>query len=340
MSLTKGRKAIHIMKRQSWTTLRILVAIMAGMVAFVTLTQVDRVMAAQTQAEQSRPLSQPYVAYGAAAQQKHQVAQTLGATAKYAVLTTTGADARYIGLSGVSDAAMISSVALAPAEPGTGTLVNIEPFEGQNNILQVKSQQYAMAATMAGVKDVIITVTANKPVSGEAALAGVYKALDQDGIPLNDQNTSAANNVLSATSGAIQDNADDKKYPGKLTAAVTETAGDLAKEKQAGNPITINIIINQLTINLRKQGIEDQTSSAAVQNISQALSEVNAAPISDSKGFIKNTGHLSDKLQSSAGDAMAKVKDFANSADAKEATNWFMINIWEPIKQFFTNLFQ
>ncbi|KRN31248.1 DUF1002 domain-containing protein [Weissella halotolerans] len=320
-------------------TIRILLATMVGLTALISSMYVQVANAAQTQAEQNRPLSQPYVVYGAAAQQKHQVAQTLGVTAKYATLTTTGADARYIGLSGISDEAMISSVALAPAEPGTGTLVNIEPFEGQNNILQVKSQQYAMAATMAGVKDVIITVTANKPVSGEAALAGVYKALDQDGIPLDDQNTAAANNVLSATSGAIQDNADDKKYPGKLTAAVTETAGDLAKEKQAGNPITINIIIDQLTINLRKQGIEKQTSSVAVQNISQALSEVNAAPISDSKGFIKNTGHLSDTLQDSAGDVMAKVKDFANSADAKEATNWFMINIWEPVKQFLANLF-
>ncbi len=327
------------MKRHSWMTIRILLATMVGLTALISSMYVQVANAAQTQAEQNRPLSQPYVVYGAAAQQKHQVAQTLGVTAKYATLTTTGADARYIGLSGISDEAMISSVALAPAEPGTGTLVNIEPFEGQNNILQVKSQQYAMAATMAGVKDVIITVTANKPVSGEAALAGVYKALDQDGIPLDDQNTAAANNVLSATSGAIQDNADDKKYPGKLTAAVTETAGDLAKEKQAGNPITINIIIDQLTINLRKQGIEKQTSSVAVQNISQALSEVNAAPISDSKGFIKNTGHLSDTLQDSAGDVMAKVKDFANSADAKEATNWFMINIWEPVKQFLANLF-
>ncbi len=297
------------MKRHSWMTIRILLATMVGLTALISSMYVQVANAAQTQAEQNRPLSQPYVVYGAAAQQKHQVAQTLGVTAKYATLTTTGADARYIGLSGISDEAMISSVALAPAEPGTGTLVNIEPFEGQNNILQVKSQQYAMAATMAGVKDVIITVTANKPVSGEAALAGVYKALDQDGIPLDDQNTAAANNVLSATSGAIQDNADDKKYPGKLTAAVTETAGNLAKEKQAGNPITINIIIDQLTINLRKQGIEKQTSSVAVQNISQALSEVNAAPISDSKGFIKNTGHLSDTLQDSAGDVMAKVKD-------------------------------
>lgn len=296
-------------------------------------------VSAMATGEQQRALNKPYVVYGDAAQQKHQIAQTLGVTSNYTQLTTKGSDAAYLGLQGVSDSVMISSVALAPGKPGAGTLVNIEAFESKNNITQVTAQQYAMAATMAGVKDVIITVTANVPVSGEAALAGVYKALEADGVDLNNENTTAANEVLSSTSDAISENANDKKYAGKLTSAVTQTTSDLAADKQAGKDITINIIIDKLIVNLDKQGITNQTSEANINAIANSIQMVNNAPISDSADFVKSANNLADTLSNSAGDLMAKAKDFANSQDAKEVANWFTINVWEPIKNFFSGLF-
>ncbi|WP_242051008.1 DUF1002 domain-containing protein [Weissella confusa] len=285
-------------------------------------------------------MSKSYVVYGAGASDQSTLASTLGVTDNYTKLTTTGADAAtYLNISGVADSAMISSVSIAPAEPGTGTLVNIKDYNGQNNITQVTSQQYAMAATMAGVNDVIITVTANSKVSGEAALAGVYKALATDGINLDESNTTAANDMLSATQTAVNENANDSSYPGKLTSAVTTTAGELAEKKQDGTNITVNVAINQLNVNLDKQGIAGKTSEAAVQQMGQALVGVANAPISDSKAFVDNAKDLSNKLENSAGDIMAKAKDFANSEDVKEAANWFVTNIWNPLVNFFKGLF-
>jgi len=310
----------------------------ATAILLASFVGVGHVSAAAT-GEQKHALSKAYVVYGDATQQKYQVAQTLGVNSNYTQLTTKGADASYIGLNNVSDSVMISSVALAPGKEGTGTLVNIESFEGKNNITQVTAQQYAMAATMAGVKDVIITVTANSPVSGEAALAGVYKALEEDGAKLNSENTSAANSVLSSTSDAIADNSDDKNYAGKLTSAVTKTTGEVAKEKQDGKDITINIIIDKLIVNLDKQGIKNQTNDTHINAIANSIQMVNKAPISDSGDFVKASSNLADKLSNSAGDLMAKAKDFANSQDAKDAANWFTIHIWEPIKNFFSGLF-
>ena len=305
---------------------------------FVTPTAV--VSAAGTTNVQNRALSKSYVVYGAGASDQSTLASTLGVTDNYTKLTTTGADAAtYLNISGVADSAMISSVSIAPAEPGTGTLVNIKDYNGQNNITQVTSQQYAMAATMAGVNDVIITVTANSKVSGEAALAGVYKALATDGINLDESNTTAANDMLSATQIAVNENANDSSYPGKLTSAVTTTAGELAEKKQDGTNITVNVAINQLNVNLDKQGIAGKTSEAAVQQMGQALVGVANAPISDSKAFVDNAKDLSNKLENSAGDIMAKAKDFANSEDVKEAANWFVTNIWNPLVNFFKGLF-
>ncbi|GAK30900.1 predicted secreted protein [Weissella oryzae SG25] len=304
-----------------------------------TTTQ-DTGSATSATSSQVHTLSKSYVVYGAGASQQSTLSTILGVTNNYQQLTTTGADAaQYLGLSGVADSAMISSVAVAPAEPGTGILVNIKDFNGQNNITQVTSQQYSMAATMAGVKDVIITVSANQPVSGEAALAGVYKALSTDGATIDPTNTTAANNVMSATQSAINANPNDKSYAGKLTSAVTQTAGQVAQKKQDGQTINVNIIINQLNINLQKQGIANKTSDAQVQSIATALQGVADAPISNSSAFVSQAKNLAGRLSGSVGNIMAQAKDFANSADVKQAANWFIANVWNPVVSWFQSIF-
>ena len=127
-------------------------------------------------------LSKPYVVYGAGTDDSvhatlNQIFDTDGS---FDELTATAADYnKYINHgqdSGTTDAAMISSVAIAPADPGSGVKVNIKKFNGESNITQVTAQQYAMVAQMAGVTDVSIVVTANRAVSGESALTEIGRA--------------------------------------------------------------------------------------------------------------------------------------------------------------------
>ncbi|WP_439957174.1 DUF1002 domain-containing protein [Lentilactobacillus kosonis] len=291
---------------------------------------------------QTKALSQPYVVYGSglASEDKDSISNALGVKSNYQSLTVNGSDyATYINSAGTSDASMISSVSLAPADPGTGVKVNIEPYDGSNNITQVTSQQYSMVATMAGVNDVIITVTADKPVSGESALTGVYKALANDGITLNQQNTQAANGVLDATQPAINQNSDDKSYPGKLMAAVGQVSSDLAKQRQKNDQLaTKNDIQQMLQDALQEQGINDKTSQTTINNIVIALGNVQKAPISESNTYINNAKGMASDLANSVGDKMADLKDFANSADAKKAEG-FLARIWQAVVDFFSNLF-
>lgn len=277
---------------------------------------------------------------GLASEDKDSISNALGVKSNYQSLTVNGSDyATYINSAGTSDASMISSVSLAPADPGTGVKVNIEPYDGSNNITQVTSQQYSMVATMAGVNDVIITVTADKPVSGESALTGVYKALANDGITLNQQNTQAANGVLDATQPAINQNSDDKSYPGKLMAAVGQVSSDLAKQRQKNDQLaTKNDIQQMLQDALQEQGINDKTSQTTINNIVIALGNVQKAPISESNTYINNAKGMASDLANSVGDKMADLKDFANSADAKKAEG-FLARIWQAVVDFFSNLF-
>ncbi|GAK47222.1 predicted secreted protein [Secundilactobacillus oryzae JCM 18671] len=317
-------------------------AILMGAILPAQSAFADSADATSESAVQTKALSKPYVVYGAglASEDKDAIADALGVKSNYEALTATGSDyATYLNSAGTTDASMISSVSLAPADPGTGVKVNIEKYNGKNNITQVTAQQYAMVATMAGVKDVIITVTADKAVSGESALTGVYKALATDGLSLNKENTQAANDVLDATQPAINQNSDDSSYPGKLMAAVGDVSGKLAKQRQSDNSLATKADIQEmLNTALKKQGIENQTPSTSINNIVIALSNVQKAPVSTTKTYITNVTNAADNIKNSIGDKMASVKDFANSADAKKALN-FVQQIWQKIVDFFTNLF-
>lgn len=74
-----------------------------------------------------------------------------------------------------SDAEMISSVAVVEEKKGSGIDLAITTPE---NITQVSRLQYENACLTAGITDVYVAVGSIKPVTGESALAGIYKAFD------------------------------------------------------------------------------------------------------------------------------------------------------------------
>lgn len=299
-----------------------------------------------SQAVQTKALSSAYVVYGAGVAQsdRSSIGSALGISDNYKTLTSTASDYnQYIGNGTTSDAAMISSVSIAPADPGTGVKVNIVKYDGNSNITKVTAQQYAMVATMAGVNDVIITVTANKAVSGEAALAGVYKALATDGIQLSSENTSAANSVLEATQPAIDANSDDSKYPGKLMAAVGSVSKELAQQRQDDNDYATKAEVQEMLAKaLKKYGIDDSTPSSSQTTIVNALIQVQKAPVSSSKTYISNVTNVTKSVKNSVGSAMAKLSDFANSSDGKALMakygNLFQ-RTWAKIVAFVEGLF-
>lgn len=288
-------------------------------------------------------LSSSYVVYGAGAPQSvySNLNDTMDVDSSFKKLTATAADyQQYIGNdSSTTNAAMISSVSIAPTDPGSGVKVNIRKYNGKSNITKVTAQQYAMVAQMAGVTDITINVTANRPVSGESALTGVYKAFAADGHQLNPQNTSAANSVMDATQGAIDANSDDKSYAGKLMAAVGDVSKQIAQKKQNnGNLATKQDIQQMLNQALEKRGIEDKTSQSQQSKIANSLVTFQNSPISSSKTYINNVTNTINNVKNSSGNLMNKAKEWANSDSAKQAeqqaSNWFQrLVAW--IRSFF-----
>lgn len=283
-------------------------------------------------AVQTQALSKPYVVYGAglSANQQQEVGQVLGVQDNFTTLTATANDYREFinsNSSSTTNAEMISSVALEPTDPNSGVKVNIKNFDGNDNITQVTSQQYAMVATMAGVKDMNIIVTAPTPVSGTSALTGVYVALQKDGITLDSQNTAVANNMLNATQDAVNQNNNDPKYAGKLSNAVMNTAQQVAQNKQNDkSPMTQQQVQDALNKNLQKQGIADKTPQNTVNNITNIITnQFQKAPVADTKTFVdnaKNTvNNITNNIKNGADKAMFGMKEFKNNLPSE---NWFV----------------
>lgn len=321
------------------TTKVIALALLATTFAGTAIVPAHAIMAdQQTTNTSSNPsntstLSSSYVVYGAGAPQSvySDLNDTMDVDSSFKKLTATASDyQQYIGNdSSTTNAAMISSVAIAPTDPGSGVKVNIRKYNGQSNITKVTAQQYAMVAQMAGVTDITINVTANRPVSGESALTGVYKAFAADGHQLNPQNTSAANSVMDATQGAIDANSDDKNYAGKLMAAVGDVSKQIAQKKQNhnGQLATKQDIQEMLNQALKDRGIASQTSQTQQNKIVNSLVTFQNSPISSSKSYVNNVSNTINNVKNSSGNLMNKAKEWANSASAKQAeqqaTNWF-----------------
>lgn len=293
---------------------------------------------ASDQAIQKRELSKSYIVFGSGLSQseQQQVASVLAGNADTSNFTDLIANAndynQYINNGQPSDAtnaSMISSVAIEPADPGSGISVDIKKFDGQNNIQEVTQQQYAMAAQMAGVTDINIVVTANRPVSGTSALTGVYEALAQDGIKLNNQNTTAANQVLSATQQATKGMSPSQQT--KVVQATGQTANQIAKDNQNGNPDSQQQIADMLKKNLDKQGVN--ISGNNVNIIANGLNQFKSTPAAKSKDFTKGMNNTLDNIKDSVNGDMIKAKDWA------DAHQGWLKRMWNKVKTWFnTNI--
>lgn len=314
---------------------KILIASTLTMSLLAVPVSQSTVFAAETTSEsssntstQTHTLNKSYVVYGAGAADKSELDNVLAVDDNFTTLTATASDyQKYINPNGsTTNAAMVSSVAIVPTDPGSGIKVNVKKFNGESNITKVTAQQYAMVAQMAGVTDVTITVSANRAVSGESALTGVYKAIAADGVSLNEQNTQSANQMLTATNGAIEANKDNHEYPGKLMAAVGDTTKEINQQKKQGN--TPNQTEIQTTFNQKLQAhdIYNETKNYE-QPIINALVQFNNSPISASKDYSSHVTDTINNVKNSSGDMMNKAKKFLNSKDGQavkqEAQSWW-----------------
>lgn len=148
----------------------------------------------------------------------------------------------YLGYGSGNTASMISSV-LVQKDNNSGVNVDILTPE---NITTITSQQYTNAAITAGVEDVNIEVAAIRPVTGESALTGVYKALEANGEELDQERMEVAQEELETTSEIAEEENLDDEESSRLDRAIVDVKQQLGDIKDRTDQLATREEIEQI----------------------------------------------------------------------------------------------
>ncbi|MCT7730759.1 MAG: DUF1002 domain-containing protein [Lactobacillus crispatus] len=201
----------------------------------------------------------PSVAIGSSLtkQQRQQTIQTLTQPlngSNYQVVNVNGNDlVKFLNPTGdnFTVSSRVWSSVMIQKTNSNGIKVQILPYQGKNNITTITADQYTNAALTAGIKNCNIYVTSAIPIDGSGALAGVYKALEEQGTDLDQKRIDAAQDEMNTLSGINKENKGKTGYSdSQLNRAIAGSKKDMAKQGQnITNSKIEKIVNNQININ-------------------------------------------------------------------------------------------
>lgn len=267
-----------------------------------------------------------YYAYGSGLSQQQLVESErlvgLPDDQEFTKIIVTGDDYKQFTGINMTDSNMYSSAVVQKTKEGSGVQVYINT---PDNITQIKDHQYMNAALTSGITDCTIVVVSPIPVTGESALIGVYKALEDAGYELNEEATKVATEELTVVNEISQDNEDNKDFDSKdFSLAMNDMKQQISEIADKGS-ITIeqiNVIVNDV---LNKNNIT--INEADKEKLISWLDDFKELDI-DWDLIKKELSGLKDLVSKKAGEIY----------DWGQKTGFFE-NLWKAIKDFFDSIF-
>ncbi len=304
--------------------------IIAGVLALLTLTVIP-VQAIDTTTIDEK-WGKPTYAYGNSLNESEisETAKLLGIENMENVnaVPVTGEDlVNYLGDGMASNDSMISSVLVTRRDKGQGVEVEIKTPQ---NITQISPNQYANAAITAGVTDATILVAATRPVTGESALTGVFKAFDANGEVLDQDRMVVAQEEIETTNDIIQENDEKQGFdPEQLNAAIAEIKQQLIeiREKQ-GELATREDIERIINDAFEKYQIKDYVTREQFDRLLALFEKYQNTSAIDSQEIKEQLGNLSKNFD-------AVVQDLKDSGVLDQ-----ILAVLREILQAIQNLFK
>jgi uncharacterized protein YpuA (DUF1002 family) len=251
------------------------------------------------------------------ASQRQQMLSTFGVKeSDVRVLEVTNAQERQYLQGIVPDAQIgtraISSVYVRPTKAGSGLKVQTK------NITYVTAETYANALVTAGVKDADVYAAAPVPVSGTAALTGIFTAFESaTGTTVPDQQKKVATEELAVTAKTGQEVGD----PAKVAALVKQVKEEMVKQGLT-DPAAIKALILSVSAQL---GIKLTTSQ--VDQLTQVLVQVSKLNL-DIGSIQQQLAHFSDRIGAISQQAHGL---FGRLRAAVQSVADFFSNAWSSI---------
>lgn len=233
----------------------------------------------------------------------------------------------YLGYGAGSDSSMISSVLVQRSGSNSGVNVNITTPE---NITRITEEQYMNAAITAGVEDANIMVAAIRPVTGESALTGVYKAFDVNGEDLEQDRMAVAQEELETTNQIAQDLDEDDSA--RLNQAIAEIKRDLADLKDQVDGLAtredIERIINDA---LARHDLQNVIGDTQINQLIVLFENYQQTSAIDSEKVLEQLNSFTDTLQDRFGDVIQQAED---SGLLDSIANFFR-ELWQTLMNLF-----
>lgn len=238
-----------------------------------------------------------------------------------------------------------SSATIEHKKWGKGVDVKIDT---PNNITKVTSEQYQNAAITAGIKNAEIHIASVDQVTGEGALAGIYKAYEEKGNDLNTEDIQNSNQEMNDLGTISEENKGKDGYSDEaLNASIADIKEQLADIKQNQDKQTtqqqVEDIVNKV---LDERGLSEILSNNQIQMINNNMVNVanSNALTSDPKAFKQNAKDVLKKIEKNSDGLLNKAKDKAKDLNTEENRNLLqriwdgIVEIIQSIIQFFSNL--
>lgn len=234
----------------------------------------------------------------------------------------------YLGYGSGNTASMISSVLVQKDSKGG---VNVEILTPEN-ITMITAQQYTNAAITAGVEDVQIKVASIRPVTGESALTGVYKALDVNGENLDKERMEIAQEELEATSDIANEEDLSEEESSRLDGVIVDIKQQLADIKERTDELATREEIEQIINDaLEKYDLRDVISIENVNILINYFEKYQKTSAIDSEQVKEQLSELANNLGDRLGDAWNKAEE---SGLIDQIVNFFK-DIVQSIKDLF-----
>lgn len=270
----------------------------------------------------TQKLSKTYLVYGSGVTNKSKVKKALTDSVpnvdKIQELTINANQLyQYTGTTEIDNSNIHFAALVTPGQHNSGVKVNIVNYNDNNNINQVTAQQLALAAEIAGVRDVVINITADSETSGQNALSAVYLALQNDKLNISQKNINAANMVLASVQKVVQNNSDktvNAELQSKLLTAVSKTVQRTIGKNASRDKVS--------------QAFEDQLQDLNITQLSKQeqsdlINSLSVAANADNARVVKNSLKHGQKSLSSKGQTMANEDSYKSSKIADKIEGIF-----------------
>ena len=238
-----------------------------------------------------------------------------------------------------------SSATIEHKKWGKGVDVKIDT---PDHITKVTSEQYQNAAITAGIKNAEIHIASVEPVTGEGALAGIYKAYEEKGNDLNTEDIQNSNQEMNDLGTISEENKGKDGYSDEaLNASIADIKEQLADIKQnQDKQITQQQVEDTVNKVLDERGLSEILSDNQIQMINNNMVNVanSNALTSDPKAFKQNAKDVLKNIEKNSDDLLNKAKDKAKDLNTEENRNLLqriwdgIVEIIQSIIQFFSNL--